>query len=234
MGVRYRPEKRETQATGMNFLTPIEVEATSGLIAQRLRAAIASGQLAHGTQLVETELCAMFSVSRGPLREALQRLVQEGLLRSVRNRGIFVKSFDLEDVRDIYVTRAALESAAATLIFRRGDQRRTGERLRHLTDTGEVPADFQVGLDFPGHDFRFHQLIIQDAQSKRLVGIYQTLLIETTMCVETLQATAPDAGSFRDAHAAIAAAFREGQADALPALLAHHLDETEGLLTARR
>jgi len=216
----------------MDFLTPIDLEATSGRIAQRLRAAIASGQLAHGTQLVETELCGMFNVSRGPLREALQRLVQEGLLRSVRNRGIFVESFDLDDVRDIYVTRAALEGAAARIIFRRGDNRRAGDRLLRLVDTGALPDDFVPGIEFPGHDFRFHQLIVHDARSKRLVRIHQTLLIETTMCVETLQATPPDVSHFREAHLAIAEAFRSGAVDSLATMLARHLDETEGLLSS--
>ncbi|MGH3966570.1 MAG: GntR family transcriptional regulator, partial [Mycobacterium sp.] len=66
---------------------PLHRQSTAELIADRLREAIMRGQLAPGQQLGEASLAAQFAVSRGPLREAMQRLVAEGLLRSERHRG---------------------------------------------------------------------------------------------------------------------------------------------------
>lgn len=80
---------------------PLERQSTAELIAERLRIAIMRGVLAPGAQLGEASLAAQFAVSRGPLREAMQRLVSEGLLRSERNRGIFVIELTDDDVLDV-------------------------------------------------------------------------------------------------------------------------------------
>ena len=72
------------------FLDPVDRESTPSIIARKLRNAISHGDLAPGTQLAEAELARELGVSRGPLREAMQRLTQEGLLLSIRNRGLFV------------------------------------------------------------------------------------------------------------------------------------------------
>src|SRR5699024_3616258 len=71
-------------------LEPVVQESTPSLIARALRRGIADGSLAPGTQLGEAALARSLGVSRGPLREAMQRLTQEGLLVSHRNRGLFV------------------------------------------------------------------------------------------------------------------------------------------------
>ena len=59
---------------------------------------------------------ASFGVSRGPVREAIQRLIQEGLLRSEPHRGVFLPVLTVEDIEDIYLTREALESTALRCI----------------------------------------------------------------------------------------------------------------------
>src|SRR5947209_17117271 len=102
-------------------LQPVNRDSTAGIIAAQLRAAIMTGALPPGTQLGETDLAARFQVSRGPLREAMQRLVSEGLLRSERHRGLFVIDLEPGDVFDIYSARWAIERAAAVRIMR-GDR----------------------------------------------------------------------------------------------------------------
>src|SRR5919108_2735600 len=111
-----------------NPLGPLNPESMASIIARQLRAAIMYGSLPPGSQLAEAELAARFGVSRGPLREAMQRLVQEGLLRSEHNRGLFVITLEPDDVRDIYAARAAVERAAVSLILAR-DPERAAARL---------------------------------------------------------------------------------------------------------
>src|SRR5215218_8200290 len=77
-------------------------------------------QIPPGTQLNEVELASSFGVSRGPVREALQRLIQEGLLRSEPHRGVFVPVMTDEDIDDVYLAREALEAAAVRQIARMG------------------------------------------------------------------------------------------------------------------
>ncbi|MDQ3150864.1 MAG: GntR family transcriptional regulator, partial [Actinomycetota bacterium] len=91
----------------MSDLEPVSRESTAAIIAERLRDAIMRGVFPPGTQLGEVDLAGRLGVSRGPLREAMQRLVQEGLLRGERHRGLFVIDLGLADVRDVYAARLA-------------------------------------------------------------------------------------------------------------------------------
>ena len=64
----------------LSEVEPVERRSTAAIVADRIREAIMRGMLPPGTQLGEVELATRLGVSRGPLREAMQRLVAEGLL----------------------------------------------------------------------------------------------------------------------------------------------------------
>ena len=98
-------------------LEPVSRRSTAEIVADRIRAAIMRGTFAPGTQLGEVDLANRLGVSRGPLREAMQRLVAEGLLRSERHRGLFVRELGPDDVRDVYLARTAVERAAALKVL---------------------------------------------------------------------------------------------------------------------
>lgn len=165
---------------------PVHRESTAALIARQLREAIMYGTLAPGDQLSEAELSAQFGVSRGPLREAMQRLVQEGLLRSERNRGLFVKALGPDDIRDVYAARSAVEGAAATLILRASDPGAiTALRSACQDMTEAARRDDMVSLS--DADLRFHEVLVTQSRSPRLMRMHDTLLVETRMCMTALQ-----------------------------------------------
>ena len=85
----------------------------ASLVTERLRDSIIKRELEPGQQLSEVELAKSYGVSRGPVREALQRLIQEGLLISQPHRGVFVPILSDQDVEDIYLVREALAAAGA-------------------------------------------------------------------------------------------------------------------------
>ena len=101
------------------LLEPLQLQSTPAVIADRLRAEILQGRFPPHTQLAEVELARQLRVSRGPIREAMQRLIQEGLLRAERNRGVFVVELGSDDARDIYLARGVVERAAAAIVARR-------------------------------------------------------------------------------------------------------------------
>jgi DNA-binding GntR family transcriptional regulator len=68
----------------------------------------------------EVELATRLATSRGPVREAMQRLVQEGLLISAPHRGIWVRQLVQADLEDLYFARAAVERAAMLRLIDRG------------------------------------------------------------------------------------------------------------------
>ena len=77
-----------------------------------LRKNICEGQYPPGSWLQEVELCNQLGVSRSPVREALHRLVSDGLVVSVPNRGTFVKEFTCRDIDEIFDMRVMLEEYA--------------------------------------------------------------------------------------------------------------------------
>lgn len=174
--------------TGDVRFTPVQRDSTPTLIAVQLRDAIKDGRLAPGAQLSEAQLSAQFGVSRGPLREAMQRLVQEGLLHSERNRGLFVKVLDAHDVKDIYLARSAIESAAATLLARHRQSTEHSELRAACARMAEAAgARDMVGVS--NADLHFHEILVARAGSPRLVRMHQTLIVETRMCMTALQGT---------------------------------------------
>ncbi|SFO95600.1 DNA-binding transcriptional regulator, GntR family [Amycolatopsis arida] len=205
-------------------IEPVSRESTAAIIARQLREAIMNGSLPPGTQLGETELAAQFQVSRGPLREAMQRLVSEGLLRSERHRGLFVIELEPDDVYDIYVARSAIERAAALRVLR-GDRERAADLL---TETVRAMADAAHSGDptaLSEADLRFHEALIEASGSRRLVRMARTLLIETRMCLSLLQRTDQPVKERVREHNRIIDALRAGDEQAVLDHLEAHMED---------
>lgn len=149
---------------------PLVLEAERGLervpkstlrahIAERLRAAILAGDIAPSSPLVETALSARFDVSRGPLREALRQLIEEGLLVTVPYTGTHVASLSVEDVREIYSLRTALETFAFEQVWDRRDGHFHAELERRnallvaTIDVGDDRASISTELELHGFVF---------------------------------------------------------------------------------
>lgn len=87
-------------------------------VADVLRAQITSGELAPGLRLVEADLAVGLSVSRTPLREALQQLEAEGFAERMPGGGLVVTGMYPEDVSDLFWLRAVLERAVVEEVTR--------------------------------------------------------------------------------------------------------------------
>lgn len=201
-------------------LEPVERRSTAGIVADRIRDAIMRGHLPPGTQLGEVELAGRLGVSRGPLREAMQRLVAEGLLRSERHRGLFVRDLDEADVRDVYTARTAVERAAGLLLIA-GDREAAAARLTAALAVMEGVLDDPVALADADH--AFHAELVAASGSPRLRRMAEALLVETRMCLAALQDAEPPADDLLAEHRALRDAVRDGDADRLTAVLEDHM-----------
>ncbi|GEL18595.1 GntR family transcriptional regulator [Pseudonocardia asaccharolytica] len=203
-------------------LEPVSRRSTAAIVADRLRQAIMRGSFPPGTQLGEVELATRLGVSRGPLREAMQRLVAEGLLRSERHRGLFVRDLAADDVRDVYIARTAVERAAALLILA-GDRESATLRLTAALATMEAAAAAGDAVALADADHRFHHEFVAAAGSPRLRRMADALLVETRMCLAALQRTAPPAADLVAEHRILRDAVRDGDTDRLVATLEAHM-----------
>ena len=101
-----------------------------------VRNRILSGEIAPGARIFEKEVAAELGVSRTPVREAVHRLVQEGLLGLEANRGAFVRVMGPQEAFDTYELREDLEGRAARLAagrIRPGELTRLEEKLERMS-----------------------------------------------------------------------------------------------------
>jgi DNA-binding GntR family transcriptional regulator len=211
-------------------INPLKKATLASMVADQLRTLVLQGAYDPGDQLNEVELAKRFGVSRGPVREGLQQLVHDGLLRSEAHRGVFLPRLSHEDIADIYVARQAIEAAAARLIFRNSRQRDVGDVLLKTTDS--MAQAYRVG-DWT-HLLRlylvFHLELVQASDSQRLTRMYQSLLDETTLVLRQ-ELSEPDDGVV-DAHVRLAEHFRSDELDEVLARIKDGQYQSDAALAA--
>ncbi len=203
-------------------LPPVDRRATATIIAETIRERIMDGAFAPGTQLTESLLAEALGVSRGPVREAFQRLVQEGLLRAEPHRGVFVAELGPDDAADVAVARHAIEREAAERVARLADPE-VMQRLAAMVDALSAAATEGRWADVAEADLRFHEALVDSAGSARLSRMYATLLVETRLCLRALPEHHADPTELVTEHRELLAALASGDAVEAAARLAVHL-----------
>lgn len=219
-----------TEMRGRRVVEPVEQESTASMVAYRIREAIANGDIAPGSQLLEVDYAAQLGVSRGPLREGLQRLTQEGLLVAHRNRGLFVIEMSPENVADIFVAREAVERAAAAQIHD-GDSWAAAMALLEVVDTMATAGARGDVHRVSEADTLFHQVLVEHAHSPRLTRIHQTLLTETRMCIHAMEHTYQFDERRVGEHREIAESFKRDDPILTDRLLVAHMRDAVERLT---
>jgi len=211
-------------------LEPVNRETTAAVIAAQIRVRIMDGTFAPGSQLGEAQLAARLNVSRGPIREALQRLIQEGLVENRRNRGVFVTSLDEDDIRDVYLARGAIEREAAKILIRRRDAEAI-DRLEALVEGMSAAAKNREWPELADSDLAFHEALVGFSRSKRLQRMFRTLLVEARMCLAELESAYPVHERLVREHRSILGAVRRGdEREALELIDAHLGDAVKDLI----
>lgn len=154
-----------------------ETKPGIGLLARRtfreqivdaLRSSIISGELAPGSQIVESEMARIFGVSRGPLREALGDLIKEGLLITVPYTGTHVVDLSQDEVSEIFSLRTELEIFAFQQLWDKRDAayfeelQRRHERLLASIAAGDDESSIGDELALHSHVYEAcgHSLLL--------------------------------------------------------------------------
>ncbi|GAA4823933.1 GntR family transcriptional regulator [Tomitella cavernea] len=206
-------------------LTPLTGPQTAALIADQLRELIVEGAFRPGEQVGEASLAGGLQVSRGPVREALQRLAQEGLVVSRRNRGMFVVELTPRDVAEIYSARAAVELAAADDLAGRPDPERAAVAARLRAIIGRMPGHVRSG-DWPSvarADLQFHSTLVARTGNSRLTRTYATLAAETRICMLDLERAYLRPQDLPQEHHRLTDLLEAGEAAALQTAIRAHL-----------
>ena len=93
----------------LTFQPMVESKPIREIAYEVLKKAIITGESPAGERIVETDYADRLHISRTPLREALRKLERDGLVEYVMRRGVVVRAFTIDDVREIYTIRNSLE-----------------------------------------------------------------------------------------------------------------------------
>lgn len=202
-------------------LEPLVRQSTPERAAQQIRDAILRGHFPPGSRLNEAQLAAELRVSRAPVREAFQRLLQEGLLRGERNRGVFVVCLDATDTRDVYFVRSVVERAAALAVSERENEDVLAE-LESLID--RMWRRRKRGwAELADADLAFHRYLVDAACSPRLSRVFDGLSAETRLCLLHQERFYPDRSDLVSEHRDIAAAIRSGDRGLIERVIDDHM-----------
>lgn len=138
----------------------------------RLRDAIVTNQLTPGSKLSVPSIAGQLRVSRSPVREAVQRLVLDGLATEEPHRGAVVARIRVEELVPLYEVREVLEGLAVRLAA----QRATREELAGMQVTLQQHAEAVEREDLQQHitlDMQFHALLLDAARNPDLTDFLQ-------------------------------------------------------------
>lgn len=127
-----------------------------------------------GTLLSEKELCKEFRVSRTPLREAIRKLEDMGLVKSIPRFGTYVTAIDINEIRCAFEVKKKLEALVGALAARRISRDRL-EELRKITEQVEASPEGTDNRKLIELDARFHEVIYQAAQNPILKEFLENL-----------------------------------------------------------
>jgi len=192
---------------------------------RRVRGVLLEGAYLPGARLSEVALAARLEVSRGPVREALERLAQEGLVVRVPRRGTYVRRYDRAEVRELMELRRVLDTAAVRLAIVRADDDALS-RVHALQDAAE--AVIARGSGYPP-DKDFHQAVVRLARNRELERsaglVYDQLRLARSLSAQGSRARA----AWRE-HAAILRALLARDAAAAEEAVAAHLQAAEAAI----
>lgn len=151
-------------------LSPSRLPPAKEKVYRELKASILGLQLQPGEPLVESMVAERYGISRTPAREALMRLVDEGLVEVIPRKGYFVSQVTLQDVLESYQLRTILEPEAAALAAQR-DTARLSLLLNANMHQHTREATAELNREF-------HLLIAQASGNRRLARMIGQLLDE--------------------------------------------------------
>jgi len=158
----------------------LQTSSLTSVVQGELERMILSGELAPGEKLTEMTLAARLGVSRGPLREAFRMLEEAGLVRTEKNRGVFVRDIPIDEAVEIFDLRAAMDE----LVGRRLAESITPAGLKEIRGLVEAMEQSVKAKDAQRYhllNLQFHDRLVELAGNRKLTAIYRKLIKELSL-----------------------------------------------------
>lgn len=191
-------------------------------IADEVLNAIGNGLLRPGQHIAEVRLAEQMGTSRAPVREALRLLESQGLITSSPRRGFFVRSYDADELVEIYDLRECLELHNAQALV----ERMTPDDLDRLSAQVELLKELgQEGRtqDQVAQDYVFHRMMCEIGGNSRILKLFDQIATELRSGIALVGRIYGDPVEIARQHDPIIAALRSGDADRVRSELREHL-----------
>lgn len=141
----------------------------------RIRSRILRCSMAPGARFTEARLAELLGFTKAPVREALARLVQDGLIRSIPRHGYEVCPVTVGDVKDLFELRLAVEPLATELAAGRISQ----AALQRLEELGETVFDPSDAPEYAERHRELHLIVIRACGNRKLSAVVERVLDES-------------------------------------------------------
>ncbi|WP_324709832.1 GntR family transcriptional regulator [Pseudomonas citronellolis] len=185
--------------------------------------AICKGQYRTGDRLIAEDIANDIGMSRMPVREAFRRLAAEGLVTLRPNRGAIVSGLNIEEMREVFEMRSALEGLAIRLAVPKLGERQLARLERLLDEMDDYRDD---SAEWVSRHRVFHEYLCSLAERPRLLRQINALysVIEPHMRLWLQHVDKPM--SAREEHAVILDTLRSGDAREAERVLCEHIEGT--------
>ena len=203
----------------------IEPRTLKENVTEILRQLIIDGTLAPGTEFNQAQIAEQLGVSRGPIREALGQLEQEGLLQSVPYKGVIVTPLTRKYVEELYSVRTALE----LLALDRSIERITDAEIDFLdTIVDEMRAVARNGdrTRLVEVDLRFHEYLLTRADHELALKLWLTLEVGMRRCLRTRHKIYTCLDEFVGSHPTLITALKARDVSLSRQILSDHIAES--------
>lgn len=181
---------------------------------QDLKRRILDNEMPAGFQALEQELAELLGMSRTPVREALIRLADEGMVEIRPRHGMRVLPISVADMREIYEILTGLESTAAEIVASRGLSEQDLAALREAVGDMDSALARDDLIGWASADERFHNLLVEYSGNERLRTWVNTCRDQAHRARMATLRLRPKPVASNEDHAAVVAAIeqRDGEA----------------------
>lgn len=204
----------------------LQSNSLTTVVQQEIERAILAGEYAPGSKLIEATLAEKMGVSRGPVREAFRMLEEAGLVRTEKNRGVFVRDIPMDEAVEIFDLRAAMDELVGRQLAVRITPAQLKE-IRGLVDAMEKTVKANDAYNYHLLNLKFHDRLVEMAGNRKLTSIYRKLIKELSLFRRMNLADGWLLPISANEHRQIVRAIASGDPDAAGGAMAAHALESK-------
>ena len=159
----------------------LTVDNLNEQVYEKIRNDILSGKFTPGTRIVDLQIADRYGISRTPVRDAIQRLIREGLIVTSGKRGYYVFKATRQDIVEIFEVRLILDKAVVEKLI---TEQMPNNYQSYFNTIQQIETRLREGIlqgpkAFTEYDEEFHDSLVRLCNNSRIVGIYRDNSVHT-------------------------------------------------------